>query len=309
MNTSFNILWFEDELTWFNMEKMRVENILKSHYLVPCIIRKDGENFDINELVSNDYDMILMDFKLADEITGDIIVSALRENNVLTDILFYSSDEDTMLAAISANMPPIDGVYLTKRDHKIFTEKVERLIGKIVKRSEDVVNLRGFVLDNTSDFELRIKEILNVCWQKFDEVQREILLNATLQLFENKRNRISQQINAAISSDSVFEYANNDKYMLSISDRLDLLQTILPILSTTYNLPNNQCPKNFKEYYNNSITVYRNCLSHVQFGEKTICVRGKDIPIDQNLHRLLRKNIADVNDTINRLEIYITTSI
>ena len=66
MNTTFKILWFEDELTWFNMERMRVESILKTHYLVPAIMRKDGDNFDIDELTSNDYDLILMDFKLAD---------------------------------------------------------------------------------------------------------------------------------------------------------------------------------------------------------------------------------------------------
>ena len=93
MNTTFKILWFEDELTWFNMERMRVENILKTHYLGPAIMRKDGDNFDIDELTSNDYDLILMDFKLADGITGDTIVAALRENNILTDILFYSSEE------------------------------------------------------------------------------------------------------------------------------------------------------------------------------------------------------------------------
>ena len=74
MNTTFNILWFEDEPTWFNMEKLRVEDILKNHYLIPSIVRKDGDDFDIRELTGNDYDLILMDFKLADGVTGDKIV-------------------------------------------------------------------------------------------------------------------------------------------------------------------------------------------------------------------------------------------
>lgn len=164
MNTIFKILWFEDEQTWYNMEKLRVEGILNTHYLIPEIVRKSGDDFNIDELTGNDFDLILMDFKLADEVTGDTIVAALRESSILTDILFYSSEEDAMLAAIRTKMPPIDGVYLTKRDYAIFAEKVGKVIEKIVKRSEDIVNLRGFVLDNTSDFELRIKEILNLCW-------------------------------------------------------------------------------------------------------------------------------------------------
>ena len=162
MNTFFKILWFEDEVTWFNMEKLRINSILQEHYLVPEIVRKNGDDFDISEITGNEYDLIMMDYKLAAEATGDIIVSAIRQNDILTDILFYSSEEQDMLAAVTKGMPPIDGVYLTKRDYTIFTEKAEKLITKIVKRSEDIVNLRGFVLDNTSDFELRIKEILNL---------------------------------------------------------------------------------------------------------------------------------------------------
>lgn len=136
MNTTFKILWFEDEPTWFNMERLRVENILKTHYLIPLIIRKNGDDFNINEVTGNDYDLILMDFKLANEVTGDTIVAALRENNILTDILFYSSEEENMLTAIRAKMPPIDGVFLTKRDYTVLLKRLKRL-------SENCKTLRG----------------------------------------------------------------------------------------------------------------------------------------------------------------------
>ena len=267
MNTTFKILWFEDELAWFNMEKMRIEGILKTHYLIPSIVRKNGDDFNIDELISNDYDLILMDFKLADEVTGDTIVAALRESNILTDILFYSSEEENMLTAIRAKMPPIDGVYLTKRDYTIFTEKIERIIGKIVRRSEDVVNLRGFVLDNTSDFELRIKEILNICWQKFDEAQKTSLTETLSGLLDGKKAWITKQVETAKSVDAMFEYTNNNERMLSISDRLDILQTILSILFTAYHLPDTVCPKDFKQYYIKKVNMYRNRLGHITLGE------------------------------------------
>lgn len=307
MNTIFNMLWFEDEPTWYNMEKLRVEGILKTHNLIPSIIRKSGDDFNIDELTGNDYDLILMDFKLADEVTGDTIVAALRESSILTDILFYSSEEEAMLTAIRAKMPPIDGVYLTKRDYTIFTEKVEKIIGKIVKRSEDVVNLRGFVLDNTSDFELRIKEILNICWQKFDDTQKTSLTEILLDLLDKKKARVTSQVKKATSASGVFEYANNDEYLLSISDRLDIFQAILPILSATYHLPSTACPSDFKQYYIDEVNIYRNKLGHITFGEKTIRIKGKDVEINQDLHRLLRKNIADVDSAICRIEEYITS--
>ena len=130
MNTTFKILWFEDEPTWYNMEKLRVEGILKTHYLIPSIIRKSGDDFNIDELTGNDYDLILMDFKLADAVTGDSIVAALRESSILTDILFYSSEEEAMLTAIRAKMPPIDGVYLTNETTQFLLKKLKRLLVK-----------------------------------------------------------------------------------------------------------------------------------------------------------------------------------
>ena len=307
MNTIFKILWFEDEQTWYNMEKLRVEGILNTHYLIPEIVRKSGDDFNIDELTGNDFDLILMDFKLADEVTGDTIVAALRESSILTDILFYSSEEDAMLAAIRTKMPPIDGVYLTKRDYAIFAEKVGKVIEKIVKRSEDIVNLRGFVLDNTSDFELRIKEILNLCWQKFDDAQNSSLTEVLLKLLDSKKAWVTKQVEAAKSKSSIFESANNDEHLLSISDRLDIFQTFLPILSTTYDLPATACPSDFKQYYIDKVNVYRNKLGHITLGERTICIKGKEIEINQELHRTLRKNIAEVNSKICSIEEHLTT--
>ena len=204
MNTTFKILWFEDEPVWFNMEKLRIEEILRTHYLIPVIERRDGDDFDLEELTGNDYDLIFMDYKLAEGKTGDTIVASIRNSYILTDILFYSSEEQNMLSAIRKQMPPIDGVYLTKRDYRIFTEKAERIIQKIVKRSEDVVNLRGFVLDNTSAFEVRIREILNICWQKFKPEHKVVLSEAIEKQLENKSARVETQIKAAKGAECTF---------------------------------------------------------------------------------------------------------
>lgn len=308
MNTFFKILWFEDEVTWFNMEKLRINSILQEHYLVPEIVRKNGDDFDISEITGNEYDLIMMDYKLAAEATGDIIVSAIRQNDILTDILFYSSEEQDMLAAVTKGMPPIDGVYLTKRDYTIFTEKAEKLITKIVKRSEDIVNLRGFVLDNTSDFELRIKEILNICWLKFSDEQRQLLIEITNNLLNGKKSWTTKQIEAAKASGNVFTYANNDNHLLGVADRLDIMQEVLPILFSEYSLPKAHCPSDFKKYYIDKVNVYRNRLGHIRFGEKTIKIGGKEVEINQELHRLLRKNIAELDEIIEDIETYITES-
>ena len=93
MNTTFKILWFEDEPVWFNMEKLRIEGILKTHYLIPVIERRDGDDFDLEELTGNDYDLIFMDYKLAERKTGDTIVAAISSSSSKESIISSNSSK------------------------------------------------------------------------------------------------------------------------------------------------------------------------------------------------------------------------
>lgn len=58
-----------------------------------------------------------------------------------------------------------------------------------MKRSEDIVNLRGFVMDGSSDFEVRIQEILNIVWNKFTEEEKGILEEAVQRTIKRNEDR------------------------------------------------------------------------------------------------------------------------
>lgn len=306
MNTLFKILWFEDEVFWYNMERLRINAILQEHYLTPQIVRKNGDDFDIAELTGNDYDLILMDYKLAEGTTGDTIVSVIRKNNILTDILFYSSEEQNMLAAISKEMPPIDGVYLTKRDYTIFTEKVRNLISKIVKRSEDLVNLRGFVMDGSSDFEVRIQEILNIVWHKFDESEKDVLERAVQKTIKRNENRDQKTKQKVLAENPTFPAAVNSIHFFSHSDRLYLLEKVIKILLENYNLTAEEEFSSFKSNYEEEISHYRNALGHRKSTDDVIeLTKGNFIPIDEELHQKMRKNLTRYNHLIEQLEKFV----
>lgn len=286
MNTFFKILWFEDEVTWFNMERLRINSILQEHYLIPEIVRKDGDDFDISELTGNDYDLIIMDYKLAEGTTGDTVVTAIRENNILTDILFYSSEEHNMLTAISKGMPPIDGVYLTKRDYNLFTQKAENLINKIVKRSEDIVNLRGFVMDGSSDFEVRIQEILNIVWNKFTEEEKGILEEAVQRTIKRNEDRDQKTKKKVLEVNPTFPAAVNNIHFFSHSDRLYLLEKAIKILLDNYSLSEEEEFSSFKAYYEKEISNYRNALGHRKSTDNIIEItKGNFVPVDEALHK------------------------
>lgn len=310
MNTFFKILWFEDEVTWFNMERLRINSILQEHYLIPEIVRKDGDDFDISELTGNDYDLIIMDYKLAEGTTGDTVVTAIRENNILTDILFYSSEEHNMLTAISKGMPPIDGVYLTKRDYNLFTQKAENLINKIVKRSEDLVNLRGFVMDGSSDFEVRIQEILNIVWNKFTEEEKGVLEEAVQGTIKRNEDRDKKTKKKVLEVNPTFPAAVNNIHFFSHSDRLYLLEKAIKILLDNYSLSEEEEFSSFKAYYEKEISNYRNALGHRKSTDNIIEItKGNFVPVDEALHQKMRKNLSRYNLLIEQLELFVTEKI
>lgn len=303
MNRTFKILWFEDELPWYNMEQRRVTDILAMHCLLPQITRRNGDDFDLTEVCTNCYDLIIMDFKLAAGTTGDTIVSAIRGNNVLTDILFYSSEEENMINAINSVSPPIDGIYYTKRNYEVFTEKAKGLISKIVWRSEDLVNLRGFVLDDSCDFEVRVRDILINAWQKFNEQEKEALEGATHKAIATIEDRQTKSKKKILGQSPIFIAAMNDKHFLSHSDCLYLLTKVIPILQSSYSFTPKPEHNNFKVQYEDNISRYRNAFGHKKSSENAIEItRGQLIPIDSSLHQKMRTTLSQYDDLIHDLE-------
>ena len=307
MNYTFNVLWFEDNAGWYRLQKPRLEAIVTEHCLQCNITPNRSSSFDIEQLKSTRYDLILMDYDLASQTTGEHIISSIRDANILTDILFYSSQYDAMISAVASISPPLDGIYYSGRKNEEFNQKLSQVVSKIVQRSEDIINLRGFVLDNTCDFELRIREVLNICWSKFTQEQKNLLQEKMVEQLDGKCGYVKAQIEKAKKQECIFSYANNNDYLLSIADRLDILQVVLPILIAKYDMPSSDELTDFKNYYINNVNMYRNRLGHVKLGEQVLHIKGKDIPINQDLHRLLRKNISDVEKTLLSLEKHVAS--
>lgn len=307
MNYIFNVLWFEDNAGWYRLQKPKLEAIVAEHCLQCNTTQKRSPSFGVEELEATNYDLILMDYDLASKINGAHVIGAIRDANVLTDILFYSSQYEAMISAVASISPPLDGIYYSSRKIEEFHQKLSRVISKIVQRSEDLINLRGFVLDNTCDFELRIREVLTICWNKFLPEQKDQLSKKIMEQLDGKCGRMKAQVEKAKQQPCVFSYANNDDYILSVADRLDMLEVILPILISEYSMPSSEELLHFKDYYITKVNMYRNRLGHVKLGEQVLHIQGQDVPIDQALHRLLRKNISEVEKTLLSIEKYIVS--
>lgn len=306
MTNEFKILWFEDDTTWFTMESKKVTRYLHDRYnLVMNTLRETGANFNPDVLkTDNAYDLIIMDYKLAAGNTGERMIELIRDNSVLTDILLYSSQYKDMTDALLQKSPLIDGVYFADRKNELFELKLFGVIHKIVRRSEDIVNLRGFFLDNTSDFEIRIKELLKLSWDKLPE-HHDSMESTMKTILDNILKHDNKLVEELQNNESIFVAANSHKYALSIRYRLEILANIIQILADKgkFNLSDEHTDLDkFDTKYTNEISVYRNALGHKKFSDTSIQIKGKIVQIDETLHNYLRGNINKYDTLIKQIE-------
>jgi len=311
MNCDFKILWFEDDHDWYAMESELIAEKINCHCLHQIITQKVDDDFSLLELLSKNYDLILMDYRLARGVKGSDLIKEIRENNILTDILFYSSQYSTLLQDISQYNPPLDGVYYSDRKGEEFERKIDKLITKIVRRSEDIINLRGVVLDNASNFEVRFKDILLKCCDIFDEEQLEKIRRVVEVRLKNKvkTGRQSEtELEKVKQEPSEYKVViRQDKYFTT-QDHLHILLKIIQILKHDYSFSLAD-PEytNFLDSYSKEFMAYRNAFGHKKIDEEVIMVHDDEIPIDQKLHQLMRTNIMKYDSLIKQIETHLSS--
>ena len=159
MDINYKILWFEDTDESFDTLSRRTRRYVNSKNLRCQIKRIYGvSDFNISEYDLNSYEVLVVDLQLSQGSKGYDIIRAIRNSHYVNDILFYSSAGVSTLEAAMKEYR-LEGVFLSERENSAFMEKIHQLIDKSVRRSENIINIRGIVMDETSEFDSQMKDI------------------------------------------------------------------------------------------------------------------------------------------------------
>ena len=159
MDINYKILWFEDTDESYETLSRRTQRYVEGKNLRCQIKRIYGvADFDISQYDLNAYEVLVVDLQLSQGSKGYEIINAIRASNYVNDILFYSSAGVSTLEQAMKEYR-LEGVFLSDRDNRVFMEKIKQLIDKSVRRSENIINIRGIVMDETSEFDSKMKDI------------------------------------------------------------------------------------------------------------------------------------------------------
>ena len=190
-----------------------------------------------------------------------------------------------------------------------FIDKTEKLVAKIVHRSEDLINLRGFVLDSASDFEVRIKNLLKIAWQKLNDPEKAIIDSKMKKQINSICARDNKKATRAFEASCIFTSVYNDKNFYTNNDWLAVLDHILKIFRKNDCFSYLDFPNNFNQEYTNKIAKYRNALGHRVAKDKFIQIKSNDVAIDERLHKQMRANIHHMEQLVRILEKFVTENL
>lgn len=175
MDINYKILWFEDTDESYETLSRRTKRYVETKNLRCQIKRIYGvSDFDISQYDLNSYEVLVVDLQLSQGSKGYEIIDAIRASNYVNDILFYSSAGVSTLEKAMKEYR-LEGVFLSERDNRIFMEKIQQLIDKSIRRSENIINIRGIVMDETSEFDSQMKDIVLAVQSMMSETEIETI--------------------------------------------------------------------------------------------------------------------------------------
>lgn len=333
MDLTFRIIWFEDVEEWFNTTSRRVARYIKDkNYKVEIMRINKASNFDLKEYQLQNYDLLIVDYELekiyvqegVKSIYGSEIIRTIREGNFVNDVLFYSSHGFNVINEVM-KQEGLQGVFIADRNNGEFIEKVKLLIDKAVRRADNLINIRGVVMDTTSDFDNKIRDLISIIWPILGDKENKIASDIKKKILADniktakKLDEKYPEINAANIDDLLNERdfsAIRQARLLSwcIESNEELKKKLQEVFKKFLQLNGGQEQIKFFELYNDDIIKYRNALAHVKNSPSTESgviigeIDGRQVEFDQELCDQLRKKLLSYEKVLDDMYEYIESN-
>jgi len=299
MRIEYRILWVEDDKSWYKTTRELFSDTLED--LGFKLISVKCENIDQvkDEVAKNslkDYDLLLVDYTLKKSDSGDKVIEFIRnikEIPILTDVLFYSSAVENVRD--SMRKLGLEGVYTS--DRKDLSTKFEQVLNTTIKKVQEVNNVRGLIMAETSDLDDLMFQIINMILDSDISKEMEKYISKEISSTANMVSKLaSDQIETKIKI--------KDSRLFTSFHKAKSINRI-------YKLKQIGIDK-FFETYNNDVISTRNLFAHVKedtshgekilishsTGEREIFNEERCIEIRQNLIKY-RQILEDIQTKLH----------
>ncbi len=296
MKLNYKIIWVEDKID--TRPFLSLISSVKSHltnefFNVSIDTAEDFEEFITKYDSGQIYDLIITDLNL-NESHGNEVIDFLRdEKHVLTEIFFYSANSELSNIKL-INSSRITFHQLDGQDyHKQLQNSIIELIDMTISKFQNIVTMRGMIMQETSSLDLRMEEIVrlqlrNSKLEKHISPLKEKILDKIHQSAEEKyKKSINRKFNEILK----------DNVMFNSSQKIFALGEILTIMEE----------ENFANNYLEDVVLIRNQFAHSELkinadGKEFFKVKNEELIFDKALCKKIRQNLNKYFIKIKNIE-------
>ncbi len=300
MRIRYKIFWVEDDDSWFETRSELFRDTLSEWgFELDCERGKSPKDVEafIQKNGLQDFDILLVDLQL-DNNTGDggnDVIKLIRNNEIYTDIIFYSSAYDRIQELIKTEL--LEGVYIS--DRKNLETKFEKVAKTTIRKIQDVNTIRGLLMAETCDLDdLMLEIILKALKNDKDSVLEKYAIKKMKRTISDNQKRLESGKN------TIIEKIKNVHIFTPFHKAL--------VINKICSLNNLNIDKFFDNYFHNVIKT-RNIFAHVKEenrGGKSVLVSnisGKEEIFDEERCIDIRKKLIeyrsileDISSRINK---------
>lgn len=260
----YKMLWIDDSVDFIDVTQELIEDIVKRNNMVPQLkIYSQFEEYKEQELdyfdidIFNLYDQVIIDYALSGT-TGDKIIQDLRNRNIYTDIVFYSSDFETMKQDLKDSGEQLDGVFFSKREDITIT--LDKVIKKNLKREYSIANIRGLIMDSTSEFDYICRTTTLALYEKLPDDKKRLIIDKAKEFVANAEvnsNSNFKKLEKINETKFLKEAMESVEYVMNNKDRYAIMALVVREFDD-----NPEFGDDFAEKYQAELIKPRNDLAH-----------------------------------------------
>ncbi|AWH16217.1 hypothetical protein C1922_02185 [Stenotrophomonas sp. ZAC14D2_NAIMI4_7] len=158
MKLTYRVLWFDDNADFFNsLDLDYLKGTISSWGFVPDVkFVTTGQEFHA-EAPYSDYDLLVVDYHLDGIGEGQDFIANVRDQQVFTEIIFYSSNStEELWDEVRSNK--LEGIFVANRGSII--ARVISVGKQSLRKVLDLENMRGIVMAEVGDLDLSIARVV-----------------------------------------------------------------------------------------------------------------------------------------------------
>lgn len=301
MKLNYKILWIDDQIEdYIDMGiKSELETYIDTLGFISTVECFENGGVAEESIKNTKYDLILSDYNIegANE-QGDILIQKIRDGGVFTEILFYSAQPDFDTIAKNLYRDRVSFYSLIgDESFRGFKEKIYNLIEHTISKLQELNNIRGLVMSETSELDNSVEEIIYSFLSKEDDNSthlKEYIVKSIISSAEGNLKK-AQKFDALNS----IEIVKNRQFDADKKSRT--VNKILEIIKAE-----GEEFKNFYDNYKVDVLETRNDLAHAKSsiidGTEYLIIsrKGGEHPIKFNQEQCIqiRKNLRKHSDLL-----------